>query len=215
LALILWAGAARADMSHDQQLIPTADRGDLERVQILLHKGADVNATRAYGRTALMEAALAGHLPVVSLLLDHGAEVNAQDREGQTAVSLAASARHSEVVRALKNRGAVFTLIDAVRVADMEQVELLLKQGHDPRAKEADSGRTALAEAALTGRLELVRLLLEKGAEIHTTDCAGYTPISLAALRGHLDVVRLLRENEVQQTARVEQVGYAHEIPNH
>ncbi len=164
-----------------------------------------------------MEAALAGHLAVVSLLLDHGAEVNAQDREDQTAVSLAASARHSEVARELKKRGALFTLIDAARVADMEQVQFLLKQGHDPRAKESDSGRTALAEAALTGRLELVRLLLEKGSEIDTTDCAGYTPISLAALRGHLDVVKLLRESMGQQAlevaARPDDVSSSQSLP--
>jgi len=151
----------------------------------------------------LMLAADRGDLGRVRILLDKGADVNAQDREGQTAVSLAATARHSEVARQLKKRGAILTLIDAVRVADMEQVQLLLKQGHDPRAKEADGGRTALAEAALTGKLELVKLLLERGAEINTTDCAGYTPISLAALRGHLDVVKLLGERTAQQALEV------------
>jgi hypothetical protein len=51
---------------------------------------------------------------------------------------------------------------------------------------------TALCEAALYGRLETVRLLLEGGADPSRTNGNGITPLILAAVNGHLDVLGLL-----------------------
>jgi len=67
---------------------------------------------------------------------------------------------------------------------------------------------TPLHLASSTGKLDVVRVLIEKGADIHAKCKYGDVPLHLASGSGHLDVVRLLLDtctavdsrNEVQQT---------------
>ena len=60
--------------------------GRKEIVELLLSKGADVNAKDSKGETALMVAAFYGRKETVELLLSKGADVNAKDNEGKTAL---------------------------------------------------------------------------------------------------------------------------------
>jgi len=53
-------------------------------------------------------------------------------------------------------------------------------------------GRTALGEAAASGRKDAVRLLLDRGAAIDGRDSRGRTPLMHAAKHGHTDVAALL-----------------------
>ena len=60
-------------------------------------------------------------------------------------------------------------------------------------------GRTPLSWAAQYGHLEVVKLLVEKDAEIETKDSKyGQTPLSWAAENGHLEVVKLLVEKDAE-----------------
>ncbi|CAK9099458.1 unnamed protein product [Durusdinium trenchii] len=79
-----------------------AERGHLEVVRLLLEAGANQNAARANGTTALKDAARNGHLEVVRLLLEAGADKNAAQVNGTTALMAAAEHGHLEVVRLLR-----------------------------------------------------------------------------------------------------------------
>jgi len=61
----------------------------IEAIQLLLDKGADVNATTADGRTALHGAALQGYDEVIKFLVAHGADLYAKDRKGFTPLDTA------------------------------------------------------------------------------------------------------------------------------
>lgn len=116
-----------------------------ERVEAIIKKGADVNATDECGRTALARAAEKGHTEIVKLLLDHGAHANtASGGIGCTALMLAAGKGHTEVVELLLNKGAD---VDAIN----------------------NCGRTALMEASREGHTEVVELLRNKGADVAST----------------------------------------------
>lgn len=58
-----------------------------------------------------------------------------------------------------------------------------------------NGGNTMLETASANGHLELVKLLVEKGANINSQTNEGYTPIYRAAIYDHLDVVEYLKQN--------------------
>ena len=99
-------------------LMGAAVNGHTQTVQLLLEKGADVNAVieKDYrigylekwqvGKTALIYAAANGHTKIVQLLLEKGADVNAKKYDGSTALMLAADNGHTKIVKLLIEKGA-------------------------------------------------------------------------------------------------------------
>lgn len=82
----------------------------------------------------------------------------------------------------------------AARRGDVAAVKAFLDKGGDVNTKN-QYGATALSYAADKGHTELVRLLLERGADPNVRDTFyGASPMSWAAPNGHLEIVRLLIE---------------------
>ena len=50
--------------------------------------------------------------------------------------------------------------------------------------------------ASHEGRIEVVQLLLEKGADVNVKEKTGKTALSMASSKGHENVVKLLKENK-------------------
>jgi ankyrin repeat protein len=79
-----------------------------------------------------------------------------------------------------------------------EALMALLKNGHVPDTKDSDTkddyGQTPLSWAAENGHEAVVKLLVEKGAELESKDYFGRTPLLWAAENGHEAVVKLLVE---------------------
>lgn len=83
------------------------DKGEhVDKLQLLLDHGADVNATGPKGRTALHYAAKAGFLNVIRLLLDNGADASLRDDEGNTPLTIARAAGKSAATKLLSPHGA-------------------------------------------------------------------------------------------------------------
>jgi ankyrin repeat protein len=61
-------------------------------------------------------------------------------------------------------------------------------------SKDTEYGRTPLSWAAECGREAVLKLLVEKGADVKSKDSCGRTPLSWAAEKGHEAVVELLLE---------------------
>jgi ankyrin repeat protein len=87
-------------------------------------------------------------------------------------------------------------IVKAAEAGDVAAVRALLDRGAD--ADSVTNGRfpwTPLMHAASRGRLDLCRLLLERGANPRAEDLDSFTPITLAAAEGHWEVVKLLAEH--------------------
>ena len=56
------------------------------------------------------------------------------------------------------------------------------------------TGWTPINTASSNGHIEVVKLLLEKGADITIASDSGWTPLNSASDNGHLAVVKLLLE---------------------
>src|SRR5262245_58095724 len=190
VALALIAGYASSAFAQ----APVADaamRGDTAEVRRLLQSGADVKATQADGATALHWAAYHGDASLATLLLDAGADVAAANRNGSTPMWLAASRGDAAVIQALLDKGATANeelplgrrpLMLAARSGSVESVRELLAKGADPNAKETARGTTALMQAADQGHADVIRVLIEHGAEVAATSAPVLRDARTAAL---------------------------------
>ena len=58
-----------------------------------------------------------------------------------------------------------------------------------------NDGQTPLFIACATGHVDAARLLLDRGADVHTADSANTTPLHMACYKGHIEIVQLLLNN--------------------
>jgi ankyrin repeat protein len=84
---------------------------------------------------------------------------------------------------------------DAVKTGDLNAVENRLDAGADPNSLD-EQGWTALNYAAGRGDVAMVKLLLERGADIFKTGRDNKTPHRIALAAGRGDVVKFIREVE-------------------
>ncbi len=90
-------------------------------------------------------------------------------------------------------------LLKAASAGDLGEVSRALERGANVNAKD-EYNNTSLNGAALFGHLEVVKRLLEAGADIENKGSGGgLTPLANAASRGHFDVAQIL----VDRGARV------------
>ena len=186
------------------ELLQAADRGDTAVVLDLLASGVDVNAHSEGESTALLMAVRNGHIETIRVLLEHGAHPNPDDSRGYTALTHAilrslprrwhpAWVPDPEPLKLLKAAGARYNLIDAVLSNDLELVRSRLDEGGDPNEGEGSYSGPLLMEAAECGHVEMVDLLLDRGARIEATDDICRTSLHCAAQKGQTEVViRLL-----------------------
>jgi ankyrin repeat protein len=89
-------------------------------------------------------------------------------------------------------------LIDACIKTDIAAVRNLLDQGIDVNCKFKKS--SPLIQATLSGCFDLIKLLLERGADVSVKSRRGKTAKDYAEIRGRADMVRLLDEVCIFQT---------------
>ena len=163
------AGVNLADADGDTALDLAASRGNAEIVRRLISAGADVKSKRRFDEPVLAKAAVPykltpGHVEVVKLLVAAGSDPNAQTRHGvsvlSAVVNLSVTYEHPE-----SSIDVAKTLIEAK--ADME-------------SRHSKFGRTPLIEAAETGLFEVVKSLVEAGADVETAGLDSLTALQIA-----------------------------------
>ncbi|OON13885.1 KH domain protein [Opisthorchis viverrini] len=93
--------AAPVPSSRDTALTIAADKGNSKFVNLLLEKGAIVEARNKKGATPLWLASNGGHLEVVQSLIKYNADVNSQDNRKVSCLMAAFRKGHINVVRLL------------------------------------------------------------------------------------------------------------------
>jgi general secretion pathway protein A len=86
------------------------------------------------------------------------------------------------------------TVVEHAEKGDARVVELFLKAGMSPNAKDI-TGWTALMMAAMKGHTAVVRALLDRGADVNAKNPAGGTALLMAAPSGHAAVLHLLLDH--------------------
>ncbi len=204
-ALLLERGAdpSAADFRGFTPLHVAARRGDVSHVRLLVRHGAALEARVGSGQTPLLLAAYEQRHAAAAALVEAGAELDVRDpNNGRTALAVALARRDREMARLLVDAGARSDIpgddgwTPMHFAVDGEYVEILramLDAGHSPDAATPRVG-SALYVAAIRGRTEAARVLLEHGAALDVRH-QGWTPLAAAQERGHAEVARLLRRH--------------------
>lgn len=168
-SLPVWTTKEPLTGEHLHKAIILQDIGQLQKV--LEAKEANVDTPDKYGYTPLMQAAQKGYLDMMELLIKNDADVNQQNEAGKTALMLSAFAGKTNICKELRAHGANYKVQDR-------------------------GGSTALHWAMHSENAELIQYMIDDGADIHQTDCNGWTPLlRLASTNGNKQLASLLIRN--------------------
>jgi len=192
-----------------------------EAVDFLLEKDGNWNMTGVNNGTALHRAAWDGDLAMVKRLVAKGADMSNRDNPfTSTPLSWAQHNKQTEVVEWMRGH-CVIDIHEAVGMNFREHVEARLREDPTSVNKRIDMWEapqsTPLYWAAWTkisdvdgehswdesSRVELVKLLLDHGAEPNIVAGDGYTALDVARTAGATRIVALLLESGAKSSAEL------------
>ena len=196
------AGVRATDDDGDTCLFRAAN-GHTETVRYLVGLfQVEVNHRNDEGFTALHSAVV--HTDVVQVLIDAGADIDTKNKDGRSPLHFACLAGALEVVKMLVRAGAGVCVTDVAGCGCLahttyfghtETVRYLLCLPEvDVNCRNAEHNFTALQDAVLWKHTDLVRVLIDAGADIHTQNEEGRSPLHESCASGALDVVKMLVE---------------------
>ena len=175
--------SATAKSSDDLEKAVLSD--DTVAIQQLLQKSTDVEDRIKLSQKALLSAAGAGKIAIVRLLLESGLNIEAKDGVGWTALRHATIAGQVGVMRLLLEKGANIEDIDGISHVTALANVLMFPGLFDKKkaSTEDDESGTKPARSWLVKETEVVKTLLENGANVEARDSHGDTLLGLVGIR--------------------------------
>ncbi|MBN2642650.1 MAG: ankyrin repeat domain-containing protein [Victivallales bacterium] len=177
-----------------------------QEVSVLLKHGADVMAQNFNKWTLLHYAAKADYdLSICEMLMEKGIPVDAPNNYKATPLMLAAMHGNTKWVKLLIRKGADilaqnvnrWTMLHYVVLGgkDLQLADELMKNGISVNAP-TKTGTTPLIIASGKGNVEMMKLLIERGAQVNAQENNrakhGHTPLHAAVTSKSVDAVKLL-----------------------
>ncbi|KAL9562989.1 hypothetical protein ACKAV7_012731 [Fusarium commune] len=208
-AIDTWGGSA---------LFCLPNPANLSVVRRLINRGASLTIRNNEKYTPLGRAVMNGDLPLVQMLSSQKVDLNAEAAEDGTALHIATERCNVHLVKMLVEKGAnpdvanswmygsplqrLFEIYStSVENKDIIARHLIIDAGADVNVHGGNMG-SVLNAAILTGSIDTIKLILEKGADIGWQDLHGRRPIHYAALKT-AEHFRLLLESSGDDEERL------------
>ncbi len=201
---------------------------DVELIDILLARGADINVCDYSGRYAFAYAVMYNNLKYAELLCPKD-KINESDKLGKTPLMFAVYYQAKEMQTALieknadvniPNKNGFTPLMVAAAQSDTDSMQVLLEA--KPNINHQNQyGQTALMQAVIhenkkkskqkSGPLlidanaemqKAVKLLIDANADITLTDKEGHTALELAAIHGRFDLCEIILSAAISQAKK-------------
>jgi len=205
---------ALMNASHNDQSVTNAPI----IVTMLLDNGADVNDTMEYGisinmyndditfkvikdsPSALTWATAKNNFDVIKILLDRGGDVNIKGFiiEGEIMLLFKAAYNgRADVVKILLEKGVdVNTGLESKFVSRMEKRTEKYAKANNAEKRWKIAGMTALMAASKGGHVDVVKMLLSKGADVNAITENGWTALDFTKEKSHQSIIRMLLETD-------------------
>jgi ankyrin repeat protein len=172
-------------------LLFAARQGKIDAARALVDSGADVNQAGADSTSPLLIAVVNGHYELATMLLERGANPNIADANGRTPLYAAVDLRNVQWSQA--------PAPELPQATHLAMITRLLDAGADPALKINGKvghrgsfdmrwtdlkGGTAFSRAAWNGDIEVMKLLLARGADPKVVTDKGETALLLLAGAG-------------------------------
>ena len=205
LFLVFLNGGPAMSADLEQQLFTAAGKNDTATIATLLDRKVSIEARDAQGRTALLIATHANNVDAARTLIEAGADVNAKDAIQDSAYLYAGARGHLEILKLTLAHGADLrstnryggtALIPAAERGHVETVRTLIAAGVAVDHVN-NLGWTALLEAVILGdggpkHVEIIKLLVDAGADTRIPDKEGVTALEHARARGFDEIIAIL-----------------------
>jgi ankyrin repeat protein len=184
------------------ELITAVINRDLESLNLLLSHGADSamflnieenckvkyfweGRNYVHGATALFMAARYGYEEIVMALLAHGdAEVNVPTEHDEMPLQAAAANGNLVIVQSLVARGATINAMYEIQSYEQQEFDEIRGRGL--------MCNTALCNAVLNGHADVVKFLIEQGADVNLANRRNPSPLVAAIRQGDLTILQAL-----------------------
>ncbi|PCG18900.1 ankyrin repeat domain-containing protein [Brachyspira sp. G79] len=171
----------------DSPLKVAAENGYIEMAKFLIDEGANLNSADDYMLYAY------NNYDITKLLVDNDIFNLNTNTTREEAITLAKNSKYHEIEKLLSsedsnNIDGYDELMNAISKGDMKELEKLIKDDTDLN-KQYDN-ITPLGLAAARNDKEMVKFLVEKGADINLEDGYGYTPLIIAMKYRNIGLVK-------------------------